>query len=245
MAPRVRREPPPFVQITDHFRRKIIDGELTQDTKLPPIAEIAKEWGVATATAAKAIKQLQSEGYVRSSTQGTFVDLGQKQTTGPDRLQMLRVGGTGFRPGERVEILSAGLVPAPTDVADTLGVGEGTPVIRRQRRYLDDQGVVTLSTSWLPGEFAESAPELATTDPLPKMTFGLVEERTGRRAVRRRDVVALQPVPEDSADLLGVQSGTPALTMSNYYWDQHGSMTEYATDFLGVGRLLSAEYDLP
>ncbi|MFD8338505.1 GntR family transcriptional regulator [Streptomyces solisilvae] len=245
MAPRVRREPPPFVQITDHFRQQINDGVLAQDTKLPSIAEIANEWGVATATAAKAIKQLQAEGYVRSSTQGTFVDLGQRQTTGPDRLQMLRVGGSGFRPGERVEIVSAGLVPAPTEVADTLGMESGAQVIRRQRRYLDDQGTVALSTSWLPGNFAETAPELIEARPLPKMTFGLVEERTGRRAVRRRDLVELRPVPEDAAELLGIEADTQALTMSNFYWDQYGSMTEYATDFFGVGRQLSAEYDLP
>lgn len=36
----------------------------------------------------------------------------------------------------------------------------------------------------------------------------------------------------------------PSLAMSNYYWDQHGSVIEYATDFLGAGRKLTAEYDL-
>ncbi|MET9565092.1 GntR family transcriptional regulator [Streptomyces tauricus] len=244
MAPEVRREPPPFMQIAGHFRQKIMDGVMLPDTKLPSIAEIAREWGVATATAAKGIKQLQAEGYVRSSTQGTFVDLGIKQTTGPDRLQMMRVGGTGFRPGERVEIISAELTPAPPDVAEALGVPEGQAAVRRQRRYLDNDGVVTLSTSWLPGEFAESAPELISVEPLPKMTFGLIEERTGRRAVRRRDVVSLRPVPERDAALLAVEPGTYALTMANHYWDQNGAVTEYATDFLGVGRELTAEYDV-
>jgi DNA-binding GntR family transcriptional regulator len=244
MTPRVQRAAPPFMQIADHFRQKIIDGALTQDTKLPPIAEIAEEWGVATATAAKGVKQLQAEGYVRSSTQGTFVDLGRKLTSGSDRLQLQRATGSGFRPGEHVEIISAELVPAPAEVAEALEVGEGDSVVRRQRRYLDDEGVITLSTSWLPGDLAESAPELIVPEALPKMTFGLIEDRTGRRAVRRRDVVGLMSVPEDAAELLGVQSGSPALTMSNYYWDQHGSVIEYATDFLGAGRKLTAEYDL-
>lgn len=244
MTPRVQRAAPPFMQIADHFRQKIVDGVLPQDTKLPSIAEIAEEWGVATATAAKGVKQLQAEGYVRSSTQGTFVDLGRKLTSGSDRLQLQRATGSGFRPGERVEIVSAGLVPAPDDVAEALGLDEGSEVVRRQRRYLDDGGVITLSTSWLPGDLAESAPELIIPEALPKMTFGLIEDRTGRRAVRRRDVVSLKPVPEDAAPLLDVEAGTLALTMSNYYWDQHGSVTEYATDFLGAGRQLTAEYDL-
>ncbi|MGW7657659.1 UTRA domain-containing protein, partial [Streptomyces tendae] len=105
-------------------------------------------------------------------------------------------------------------------------------------------GVVALSTSWLPGEFAAAAPELLSTGPLPKMTFGLIEERTGRRAVRRRDVVAIKEVPDDVAPLLGVTPGTSALSMTNHYWDQHGDTTEYAIDYLGTGRTLSADYDL-
>lgn len=76
------------------------------------------------------------------------------------------------------------------------------------------------------------------------MTFGLVEERTGRRAVRRRDIVAIRPVPDDVASVLRVDAGTPALTMTNCYWDQDGAATEYAVDFLAGDRELSAENDL-
>jgi DNA-binding GntR family transcriptional regulator len=242
MTPKVQRSAPPFLQIAEHFRVMIKEGELPQESKLPPIAEIARGWGVATATAAKAIKQLQEEGYVRSTSQGTFVDLGRKLTSGPDRLQMLRATGSGFRPGETVEILSAGLVPAPAHVAEGLKVSEGDRVIQRRRVYRDDDGVVAVSTSWLSGDLAEAAPELLEVGPLPKMTFGLIEDRTGRRAVRRRDVVTMRPVPEDIAEVLGAEVGIPALTMTNQYWDQHGEPTEYAQDFLGAGRELSAEY---
>jgi DNA-binding GntR family transcriptional regulator len=243
MSPRIERSAPPYVQIADHFRRAIKDGVLVEGAKLPTIAEISKEWGTATATAAKALTQLRAEGYVRSSTQGTFVSISHRQTTGPDRLQMLRATGDGFRPGERVEILRAELVPATRDVANALGIEDGM-VIQRQRLYLDDHGVVALSTSWLPGELADAAPELVSTDPLPTMTFGLVEDRTGRRAVRRRDVVAIRPVPEDTASILHLETGTPVLTMTNYYWDQNGDATEYAVDFLAPGREFSAEYTL-
>ncbi|WP_324603896.1 MULTISPECIES: UTRA domain-containing protein [unclassified Streptomyces] len=167
-----------------------------------------------------------------------------KVTTGPDRLQLQRTTGSGFRPGERVEIVSAELVPATAEVADALEVDEGTPVVQRRRRYLDDDGVIALSTSWLPGDLAEAAPELISTGPLPKMTFGLIEDRTGRRATKRRDVVSIRPVPEDIAQLLEVEAGALALTMANHYWDQHGQVTEYARDFMGTDRELAADYDL-
>jgi GntR family transcriptional regulator len=157
---------------------------------------------------------------------------------------MLRATGNGYRPGERAEILSADVVPASPEVAQALGLDDGARVIQRRRRYLDDDGVVALSTSWLPGEFAERIPELLATEPLPQMTFGLVEERLERRAVRRRDVVAILPVPDEVAPLIESEPGVLALTMTNHYWDQNGEPTEYAVDFLGKGRELAAEYTL-
>ncbi|MGR6998785.1 UTRA domain-containing protein [Yinghuangia aomiensis] len=168
----------------------------------------------------------------------------QKLTSGPGRLALLRATGSGFKTGEHVEILDAGLTAAPKDVADALGLEEGAEAIRRRRIYRDDLGVVTLSTSWLPGALAEAAPELAIPEPMPLMTFGMVEQRTGRRAVRRRDVIAVRPVLEDVASLMGVTPGAPMLTMVNLYWDQHGDATEYAVDILADGRELSADYAL-
>lgn len=99
-----------------------------------------------------------------------------------------------------------------------------------------------MSTSWLPSEFAEPAPELLSTEPLPKMTFGLVEDRTGRRAVSRRDVIGIRPAPQDVATIIGIDADSQCLTMTNLYWDQNGDPTEFAIDYLGPGRELSAEF---
>ncbi|QXJ25979.1 GntR family transcriptional regulator [Actinomadura graeca] len=242
MSPQVERTPPPYVQIADHFRREIKDGRLTEGDRLPSIAEISQGWSVATATAAKALTQLRNEGFVQASSQGTYVSITHRQTTGPDRLQMLRATGNGYRPGEHAEILEAELTTASSEVAAALRIEENGQVIRRRRVYRDGHGVVTVSTSWLSGELAEAAPELLSTEPLPQMTFGLIEERTGRRVVRRRDIVTIKAVPEDIASILETEVGTPALTMTNHYWDQEGEPTEYAIDFLGSGRELSAEY---
>ncbi|MFI2232655.1 GntR family transcriptional regulator [Nocardia testacea] len=244
MSPTVDRPAPAYMQIAEHFRVLIKNGELSEGAKLPSVVEIAQGWQVASATAAKAVSQLRAEGYVQSNNQGTFVSIAHKQTTGPDRLQMFRATGNGYRPGETAEVISSTLVEAGSAVVKALDLSEGASAVARRRVYRDDLGVVAVSTSWLPGEFAEAAPELLSTDPLPKMTFGLVEERTGRRAVRRRDVVALQDAPADIAELLGVDAGSPCLTMTNLYWDQDGNPTEYAVDFLGRDRELSAEYPL-
>ncbi|MEU5267461.1 GntR family transcriptional regulator [Streptomyces hygroscopicus] len=236
---------PPYQRIAAQVRERIERGELQPGDRIPSVRDIMRAEGVSNATATRVAAVLRADGYAASVPGvGTIVTLPKKLTAGADRLQMLRAGGTGFRPGERTEILGAELVPAPEHVGDALGVEQGAPAVRRQRRYLDDQGVVALSTSWLAGDLAEAAPELLVAEPLPKMTFGLIEERTGRRAVRRRDTVTIRRVPDEEAPLLEAEAGTLALVMTNHYWDQNGEVTEYAVDFLGVGRDLSADYDL-
>jgi DNA-binding GntR family transcriptional regulator len=236
---------PPYRRIAAKVRERIESGELQPGDRIPSVRDIMRTEGVTTATATRVAAVLREEGYVTSVPGiGTVVTVPRKLTAGSDRLQMLRAGGTGFKPGERVEIIDAGLVPAPEAVATALGLDTGAPVVRRRRRYLDDEGVVTVSTSWLPGALAEAAPELAEAEPLPKMTFGLIEDRTGRRAVRRRDTVTMESVPEELAPLLEAAAGSAALVMTNHYWDQNDDVTEYAVDFLGRERELSAEYEL-
>lgn len=235
----------PYRRIATEIKNRIDRGELQPGDQIPSVREIMRAEGVSTATATRVAAVLRADGYAETVPGiGTVVARPRVLTTGPDRLQMLRATGDGFRPGERVDILDAALVPAPSHVADALDIETGDNVIRRQRAYYDADGIVALSTSWLPSQFATAAPELLESGPLPKMTFGLIEERTGQRAVKRRDVVAIKPVPEDAAPLLSLDIGAPALTMTNCYWDQHGSVTEFAEDYLGPGRDLSADYSL-
>lgn len=236
---------PPYQRIAAQIKGRIERGELRPGDRVPSVRDIIRDEGVSVATATRVAAVLRAEGFAETIPGiGTVARMPVKTTTGPDRLQLQRTTGSGFRPGERVEVVSAELVAASAEVADPLNVEEGSPVVRRRRRYTDDEGVIAVSTSWLPGELAEVAPELISTGPLPKMTFGLIEERTGRRAVKRRDVVTVRPVPEDVAPLLGVEPGGLALTMDNTYWDQHGQVIEYARDFIGADRELAADYDL-
>ncbi len=235
----------PYRRIATQIKARIDSGEIRPGDRIPSVREIMRDEGVSTATATRVAAVLRAEGYAESVPGiGTLANLPKKITAGSDRLQMLRASGSGYRRGERAEILSAGLVPAPEVVADALEIEEGIAVVQRRRAYYDDRGLVALSTSWLPGELGQVIPELLIAEPLPRMTFGLVEDRAGRRAVRRRDIVAIRPVPEDIASVLGMESGLPALTMTNLYWDQHDEVTEYAVDFLGPGRELSADYAL-
>jgi DNA-binding transcriptional regulator YhcF (GntR family) len=65
---------PPYLRIVAAIRRRIADGELAPGDRVPSTRQIAGEWGVALATATKALTTLRLEGLVRARPRiGTVV----------------------------------------------------------------------------------------------------------------------------------------------------------------------------
>ena len=74
MTEEQREGVPPYLAIAAALRARIESGELSPGEILPSIARISQEWGVTKAAAAKALKELRSEGLTRSvAGWGTFV----------------------------------------------------------------------------------------------------------------------------------------------------------------------------
>ncbi|MCZ0995515.1 GntR family transcriptional regulator [Streptomyces noursei] len=57
--------PPPYRQIADAVRARVDAGELAPGDRVPSTRRITQEWGVAMATATKALAALRQEGVVR------------------------------------------------------------------------------------------------------------------------------------------------------------------------------------
>lgn len=57
---------PPYIRIATELRRRIATGELRAGDRVPSTRQVAKEWGVALATAAKALDALGREGLTRA-----------------------------------------------------------------------------------------------------------------------------------------------------------------------------------
>ncbi|MFD8544654.1 TetR/AcrR family transcriptional regulator C-terminal domain-containing protein [Streptomyces sp. NPDC059649] len=68
---------PPYLRIVGEIRRRITDGELAPGDRVPSTRQISKEWGVALATATKALAALAREGLVEARPRvGTVVAAG-------------------------------------------------------------------------------------------------------------------------------------------------------------------------
>ncbi|TVT57818.1 GntR family transcriptional regulator [Amycolatopsis rhizosphaerae] len=75
-----------YLRIAAELRRQITRGELAPGAKVPSVRRIAADWGVATATAAKALATLSQEGLVRAEPRsGTVVAGPGRPQTGKHR----------------------------------------------------------------------------------------------------------------------------------------------------------------
>ncbi|MGW5874934.1 GntR family transcriptional regulator [Nocardiopsis terrae] len=122
------RELPPYARVVADIRARIAAGELGPGDRVPSTREITREWGVAMATATKALSALRGEGLVESVRGvGTVVrgasvprSVAPRPETGRDRPRATDGGGR-RRPSESA--LNRGtVVRTAIAVADAEGV---------------------------------------------------------------------------------------------------------------------------
>lgn len=58
---------PPYVQVRAQIQEAIRAGRLPDQTHLPPVRQLAADLGLATGTVARAYKELEAEGLVRTA----------------------------------------------------------------------------------------------------------------------------------------------------------------------------------
>lgn len=108
-----RRSPvPPYQQVAEHLRARIVSGELAPGTRLPAYPALADQYGVGRGTVVRAMEQLRAAGLVETGT-----------------------GGPGYireRPVRKTAVLGPGCrlstrMPTPPE-QQALGIEPGVPV---------------------------------------------------------------------------------------------------------------------
>jgi DNA-binding GntR family transcriptional regulator len=229
-VPAVDRPEHPYLQVARHIRSQILAGELKDGDHVPSARQIARDWDVAMATAAKVLATLRSEGLTRAVPGvGTVVSAsGSLHLSAQDR--RVAIGRTGkiYPPGHYAKIRSSELVSAPERVADALGIKEGVPAIRRQRTtYTDGDKPISTSVSWFDGVLASDTPLLLVAERIVQGTVQYVADQTGRTAAWTYvQHAAGRATAEDAAEL-AIDADSPVLLSRNRFVDAAGSVLEY------------------
>ncbi|XVV05483.1 GntR family transcriptional regulator [Actinosynnema sp. CA-248983] len=148
---------PAYAQIANDYRTKIIEGLLSEGSKLPSESELMDEYGVSRIVARQAIGVLRNEGLIISHTgKGSFVKPRQqierlarnryrrRKLTGEFADDARRAGAT-----PNIEATSAP-VQASSNVAIRLKIDPSAPVMRTAYRFLADGRPIQVSTSYEP-----------------------------------------------------------------------------------------------
>lgn len=214
----------PYVQIIEHYRQQIRDGRLRDGDMLPSGREIAKEFGVSLATAAKIATGLQALRLVTPRPgAGTVVTAtrppADRARGGPILITLAT--RTPARPGDQARVLEAELVQAPQNVATQLGLEPLAQVARRRQATIRDGATAALLTSWFPASLAEAIPELLSKT-------RLTEKISGYRPAWGEDWVSARPPTSAEAREFGIKRGSPVTVVHSRRYDASDTLIEYA-----------------
>jgi GntR family transcriptional regulator len=214
----------PYVQIIEHYRRQIAAGQLRDGDMLPSGREIAAEFGVSIATAAKVATGLQALGLVTARPgAGTVVTAprppADRAQGGPILITLAARGPA--RPGAASRVLEAGTVQAPPAVAVQLGIGPLDQVIRRRQATSTDGATMALLTSWHPATLAGTYPALLdTTTP--------DDEIPGYHPAWGEDWLSARPPTSAEAREFSIKRGSPVLVAQSRRFDADDRVIEYS-----------------
>lgn len=241
----------PYAKIAAHYVELISTGQLRPGTMLPSIKALSEEWKVSTTTAEKALRKLRDEGLVRGIHGiGTeVIDQPGPMSSGAQRQDRGRRTGSSWGSGERSDSHTAAVVPAPSDVAQALGIQPGAEVVRRSRVYRDRHGIVAQSTSWIPIRFGKLLPQLLSGERLKGGTsLQLIAEATGNPISHRIDTASACLLTAETARLLELDPENPptepVVVMTAKFLDSEGEVVEYGVDLGGPGRTWRTESEV-
>jgi DNA-binding transcriptional regulator YhcF (GntR family) len=124
---------PPYLRIVEDVRGRILAGDLRPGDRIPSVRQIAQRWGVAVATATRAMATLRDDGLVVATVgSGTVVSDHARRRHPP---AARRPAGTRKQPLSRAHVLRAAVAVADVEGLDAVSM----------RRLAADLGVGPMS----------------------------------------------------------------------------------------------------
>jgi GntR family transcriptional regulator len=219
-APQVDGEPsvlgpafsPLYQQIKALIMRSLQSGEWKPGEAIPSELELASRFKVSQGTVRKAIDELATENLVvRRQGKGTFV-----ATHAEEQIQyrfLKLVSEDGRRPsGVEREWLDCRRLRAPAEVARSLGLKSGEPVIQARRLLRFDGRPVVLEDIWLPGTLFKGLTAERLADYRGAL-YAFFETEFGVRMIRAEEKVRAVAASASEASLLAVAERQPLLSV--------------------------------
>lgn len=213
---------PLYQQIKGLILESLRLGEWKPGESIPSEMELAGRYRVSQGTVRKAIDELASENLLlRRQGKGTFVSTHSQQQV---QYRFLKLVPDQASPGDRTasqrQIIDCRRSRAAADVARTLGLRAGDPVLQVRRVLSFSNKPVILEDLWLPGAPFKGL----TADRLARYRgamYALFELEFGVRMVRAEEKIRAVLPDATQASLLHTESGTPLLSVERVAFTYH------------------------
>lgn len=219
-------ESPLHERIAADLRRRISDGELPIGAAVPSESQLREQWHASRGPVRQALATLRSEGMIGGG-QGKPPVVRRQALSQPFEtfLSFTRwARELGHTPGQRT--IEVARRPAPSTVADELGIEEGDPVVQVLRlRLLDDRPTMIERSTFV--------------EPVGRLLFdhdcdsGSIYAYLGSRGVDMslaHHLVDAVAANETDGDLLGIAAGAPLLRERRRASSVDGTPVEYSDD---------------
>lgn len=231
-------------QIAHEIRTKISEGHYQPGDMLPSIPDLIQHYQVSRETVRAAIALLATEGLALPERgRGTIV-----RDTHP--VTMTYTPGAASRTWKEQtqgsdQVVYAAWEEADPGVAETLGIAEGGPVVRRTRHFTRGRGVVQTVDQWIPQHVAGAvAVDLANREVDDQVNlFELMAAAGHAPATTTETVGARMPTPDEREDL-SLPPGTPVHVTHRVTRGEDESPLETSL-FVGAGDRVSSTFTVP
>lgn len=210
-------------QVVLCIKDEIESGKYQDGDTLPPVTELAKQYGVGISTIREALRKLEAIELIKIvHGRGSFVQRKHIQWEAKFASFSEIIRKWGKVPGAR--LLKSATISADDRVAAQLNLPCGSPVHFLRRLRLADNEPIAIENSYLP---AERFPNLLTEYKDPMSLYQLLEIQYGTYMTSALQTVRAELLVEDDRELLGAAKGEPALVLETIAYDFKSVPVEY------------------
>jgi GntR family transcriptional regulator len=223
-----------YVQIYSIFLEKIENGDWPSGTQIPTEDELCKTYDVSKVTVREAIQELVRGGYLRRQQgKGTFVTYSM-----PGLVMRTRLSENIYGEGVTIkkEILERGVKKPSEDIQTSLMTEDNIYYILC-KKVVD--GEPYIEESFIP---LFIVPDIANKDILNSSLYDLIEETGAKKIFKVTQTIEATSVKEDTAIILEMKGGSPALIVSRILNSSDGSPIAY-TRLIGSGKKSRVQMD--
>lgn len=216
---------PLYQRLRDQLAEQIANNRWRPGEAIPTEAALSAQYQMSTGTVRKAIDALVSEGILeRQQGRGTFIRRPQFQSSLFRFFRFQTAAGERRVPESR--ILSIEPVPAPSAVAQALGLPVDAPVIRIVRVRLLDVEPVLAEEIWLPRSRFQPLLEIDLNQKGP-LLYPIYEEVCAQVVAYAEETLTAESVNEVHARLLHVPVNSPVVVIERLARDYAGTPLEW------------------